>query len=121
MSAKRQIRLYCRWCCMGSSPEVAKCPVEDCPIWPFREGATIKGKSKMKAVKRKCADCIQTTRTSMCKEKTCQLYGYRDGHRPQTEPETDQKIVKLSSKVPVSATRFQVKPKRRLITRIKSD
>jgi hypothetical protein len=67
---------------MGSNIEITKCPAEDCPIWPFREGLTFKGESKQKAIRRKCTDCLQNTITGKCKEKKCQLFMYREGKRP---------------------------------------
>ncbi len=52
-------------------------------------GGTIKGTSKQKAIRRKCTDCMQNTVTGRCKEKSCQLYEYREGHRPKTENSED--------------------------------
>lgn len=34
----KAIRLKCLDCSGGSSNEVDKCPVKQCPIWPFRYG-----------------------------------------------------------------------------------
>lgn len=34
----KAIRLKCLDCSGGSSIEVDKCPVKQCPIWPFRYG-----------------------------------------------------------------------------------
>lgn len=34
----KAIRLKCLDCSGGSSGEVDKCPVKQCPIWPFRYG-----------------------------------------------------------------------------------
>jgi hypothetical protein len=85
MSAKKAIRAYCMWCTQSSYSEITKCPASDCTIWTFREGLTVKGESKQKAIRKKCADCNQTNRTGICKEKTCPLFPYRDGHRPVSE------------------------------------
>ena len=74
---------------MDNRSEIAQCPVEDCAIHPFRMGETIKGVSKQKAIRRKCTDCMQNTVTGRCKEKSCQLYEYREGHRPKTENSED--------------------------------
>jgi len=87
MSAKKQIRLMCRWCCLGNRAEITGCTALDCAIYPFREGLTFKGESKIKAIKRKCADCLQSTLTSRCTDKSCPLYEYREGHRPKNESE----------------------------------
>ena len=34
---KLAILLKCLDCSAGSPSEVAKCPVKDCPLWPFRK------------------------------------------------------------------------------------
>ena len=82
MSAKRQMRLFCKWCMLDSNIEITRCPSKDCPLWPFREGLSFKGESKQKAVRAKCTDCLQTIITGKCKEKKCQLFMYREGRRP---------------------------------------
>ena len=34
----KAIRLKCLDCTFGSSPEVQRCHIEECPLWPFRFG-----------------------------------------------------------------------------------
>lgn len=34
----KAIRLKCLDCSAGSSSDVDKCSIRDCPIWPFRHG-----------------------------------------------------------------------------------
>lgn len=34
----KAIRAHCLECCCGSSEEVKKCPVDYCPLYPFRFG-----------------------------------------------------------------------------------
>ena len=34
----KQIRLYCLQCVCGSSEEVKRCSIKDCPLWSFRFG-----------------------------------------------------------------------------------
>lgn len=34
----KAIRAHCLDCCCGSSEEVKKCPVDYCPLYPFRFG-----------------------------------------------------------------------------------
>lgn len=94
MSAKKQIRLYCRWCMMESYSEIEKCPVSDCSLHPFRLGETIKGTSKQKAIRKKCIDCLQHSRPGTCVMKSCQLFDYRDGHRPSKVENTEEIIPK---------------------------
>lgn len=89
MSAKRQIRKFCLWC-SRINKEVSLCPVEDCALWSFRMGGTIRGTSKVKAIKHKCQDCIQSKITGKCKMKSCELYEYREGHRPKVESSEDE-------------------------------
>lgn len=88
MSARKQIRKFCLWC-SRINKEVSLCPVEDCALHPFRMGGTIKGTSKQKAIRRKCEDCLQIKYTGKCKMKSCELYGYREGHRPKVESSED--------------------------------
>ena len=130
MSAKKAIRLMCKWCCLNSNIEVTRCPSTDCAIWPFREGDTIKGESKQKAIRIKCTDCLQTIFTGKCKEKKCQLFMYRDGHRPVAEGHVKKVLTaeqaekfnayrakkrKPSSESSSSEVPIVIKPKRRLI------
>ncbi len=79
---------------MNSPSEITQCPATDCSLYPFRLGETIKGTSKQKAIRRKCEDCLQTKFTGKCKEKSCQLFGYREGHRPQVESSEDGNPIK---------------------------
>lgn len=37
-SPLKQIRLYCLQCVCGSSEEVKRCSIKDCPLWSFRFG-----------------------------------------------------------------------------------
>ena len=135
MSAKKQIRLYCKWCMLNSNIEITKCPSTDCSLWPFREGGTIPGESKQKAIKRKCENCLNTTiKTFSCKEKTCQLFEYRDGHRPKNDNIPKKvlsaehikklhvgraKLREIQSGPLVETPSFPTEKKRRLITRVK--
>lgn len=34
----KAIRAYCLSCVCGSSTEVDRCPIEECPLYPFRYG-----------------------------------------------------------------------------------
>ena len=136
MSAKTAIKKYCRWCCMESYSEVDKCETQDCFIWKFRTGDTIKGESKQKAIQSKCKDCIQIFKTAMCKESSCPLFPYKNGHRPKTDDhvkrvlssehikkmqENRPKKSKPATQIIHSDANLQTKSKRRLITRIKPE
>lgn len=37
-SPLKSIRLYCLSCVCGSSEEVKRCSIKDCPLWSFRFG-----------------------------------------------------------------------------------
>ena len=39
----KAIRLKCLDCCCGNNAEVRRCPVEKCPLFPYRMGRTPKG------------------------------------------------------------------------------
>jgi len=77
---------------MGNYAEVTRCTALDCAIYPFREGLTFKGLSKQRAVREKCKDCLQSTLTKTCVDKTCPLFDYRDGHRPKNESSEEGQI-----------------------------
>lgn len=94
MSAKKAIRNFCKWCSKDSNLEIAQCPIKDCAIYPFRMGETIRGTSKQKAIRRKCEDCLQNKFTGKCKEKSCQLFEYREGKRPKTESSEEEILPK---------------------------
>ena len=34
----KAIRLKCLECSAASAAEVRRCPIEDCPLWPYRLG-----------------------------------------------------------------------------------
>ena len=40
------IRAKCLECCCGQSPEVRKCKIEDCPLYPYRMGREIAGSAQ---------------------------------------------------------------------------
>lgn len=43
LTRKQAIVQKCLDCCGGNKPEVRKCPLLDCPLWPFRTGTEKKG------------------------------------------------------------------------------
>ena len=40
---KQAIKAKCLDCSGGIRAEIRRCPVTNCPLWPFRMGAEIKG------------------------------------------------------------------------------
>jgi len=80
------IKKYCLWCCGDNPKEVKLCPVENCPLYPLREGKKpkeFKG-SVLKAIKMRCFDCsdFDWKRLKECEFKDCPLYPYRLGKNP---------------------------------------
>lgn len=47
MQPMKAIRLKCLDCCAGSSYQVKKCPIPDCPLFAFRHGKNPYRKSNM--------------------------------------------------------------------------
>ncbi len=81
----RAARDYCLWCCAGRIPEVAACPVEDCPLHRFRAGGVAGDDSAaLKAVRRKCIDCMAGSplEVKKCTSRECPLWDFRSGANP---------------------------------------
>ena len=78
------LRRYCLWCMNGNSKEVELCSATDCPLYPFRLGKRIKGKSILRAIKERCIDCGEGTISAVkkCEFSECPLYRFRRGHNP---------------------------------------
>ena len=34
----KDIRAYCRWCCLDKDNEIKLCPSNNCPLWIYRNG-----------------------------------------------------------------------------------
>lgn len=80
----RTIRAYCLWCCGGSSPEVALCPRERCPLHEYRAGHRPKPgpatRTPVKAIRARCLDCASSSDLAKkCKFRDCPLWLYRTG------------------------------------------
>lgn len=39
--------MKCKDCCCGNNAEIRKCPILDCPLYPFRMGNENKAKALM--------------------------------------------------------------------------
>ena len=81
----RAARHKCLDCCCESAEEVQLCPVEGCPLWPFRFGSYPEDhqgpKSVLKPIKLKCKDCAPEPRDAVenCPKKCCPTWPYRLG------------------------------------------
>ena len=54
----KAIRAMCLECVGYVSDEVKACTIPDCPLYPFRLGRSVKGKSRLKAIKQHCHECM---------------------------------------------------------------
>lgn len=85
----RAVRHFCLDCCSEHSEEVLLCPVEGCPLWPFRFGAYPDDhqgpKSVLKPIKLKCKDCAPEPWDAVknCIKKCCPIWPYRLGTNPK--------------------------------------
>jgi len=92
-SPLRSIRAMCLECIVYVSDEVKGCTIPDCPLYPFRLGRSVKGKSRLKAINQHCRECMGGS-LSMVKdchsgprladdEPGCPVHEYRAGHNPK--------------------------------------
>lgn len=85
----RAVRFKCLDCCCESAHEVNLCPVESCPLWPFRSGSYPENhqgaRSVLKPIKHKCQDCIPEKLNGVrdCSRKCCPIWPYRLGTNPK--------------------------------------
>jgi len=92
-SPLRAIRAMCLECVGYVSDEVKACTITDCPLYPFRLGRSVKGKSRLNAIKQHCRGCMGG---SLCMVKECPsgprpaddepgcpVHEYRTGHNPK--------------------------------------
>lgn len=109
------IRQKCLWCCDGSAHEVALCPAEACPSWPFRFGRKptaeiIAGDtlSVLKSIKGKCLDCSGGSKSEVrnCAFTDCALHPFRQGknpnrtYSPEERARRAEQLAKLKRRLP---------------------
>jgi len=96
-SPLKAVRRKCLACCLGQPSEVSLCPVEACPLWPYRFGrypADHKGaKSVLQPIHMKCRDCGPERYKradgkvkadwQVCTFGGCPLWPYREGRNPR--------------------------------------
>lgn len=52
ITRSKAIRMKCKDCCCGNNAEIRKCPILDCPLYPFRMGNENKAKALMANMER---------------------------------------------------------------------
>jgi len=92
-SPLKAVRHKCLDCCCESNAEVEKCPVESCPLHPFRFGtypSSHRGtKSVLRPIREHCMDCMPEsfkrgqTAVGHCEKKCCPIWPYRLGTNPK--------------------------------------
>ena len=65
----------------------------DCPLYPFRLGRTVKGQSRLKAIRKHCLECMGGSSTMVAEclsgplpginEPVCPVFEYRFGKNPK--------------------------------------
>jgi hypothetical protein len=79
LNRRKAIHERCLDCVGWESHAVAKCPIADCNLYPFRSGNGRQlPKERAQAVKRHCKDCTNG-KVRDCAAKTCPLFLYRRG------------------------------------------
>jgi len=91
-SPLKVIRKYCLWCMAGQSYLVAGCETKDCPLFLFRMNKSVRGRSRLKAIRKRCLDCAGSSdEVKSCnsyqgnpdKVEVCPLWEYRFGKNPK--------------------------------------
>ncbi|MFX1538555.1 MAG: hypothetical protein ACFFDI_30560 [Promethearchaeota archaeon] len=86
MKPLEAVRKYCLWCCCNQSKEVRLCPVNKCPLYPFRFGRNPDKQHKLnlKIIRRKCINCSGFSLSDVreCWDQNCALYPFRMGKNP---------------------------------------
>lgn len=95
----KAIKAHCKWCQGGSLQWVRECGDDNCPLLPLREGKTVKGISPLKTIRRKCLECVETSKDvrdcpGQMTNGFCPLHPFRFGRKPSTlEKEAPQKAI----------------------------
>ena len=81
------LRKKCLDCGCNQYKEVELCPVQDCPLWPYRFGRIPTPKPEttvLQAMRAKCLDCSETSNdVRECWHEDCYLYIFRIGKNPK--------------------------------------
>ncbi len=82
------IKLFCLWCCNGSSLEARLCSAEGCPSHALRFGKRPKGIASVRPLniaRARCLNCSggSSKEVAECKANDCPLWIYRSGHNPK--------------------------------------
>lgn len=72
-SPVQSIRKYCIDCSGGSKKEVALCPVEDCPLYPFRRGTNPNRQERGNIANITDSVALEDGRDETCEENPTQV------------------------------------------------
>jgi hypothetical protein len=79
LNRRKAIHERCLNCVGWESHAVAKCPIADCNLYPFRSGNGQQfPKERSDAIKAHCKDC-SNGKVHYCTDETCPLFLYRKG------------------------------------------
>ena len=81
LTRTKAVRERCLNCSAWSAYAVSQCPFTDCPLYPFRTGKGVRGRSdeRNKAIVRYCQWCSNSRTPKDCTVRLCPLYAYRSG------------------------------------------
>ena len=84
----KAIRAMCLECVEYVSDEVKACTIPDCLLYPFRLGRSVKGKSRLKAIKQHCRKCMGGSSKMVAERPSgprpgCSVFEYRFGKNPK--------------------------------------
>ena len=93
----KAIRERCLDCSGGSVKEVRECPIDNCPLHPYRFGHRPTEKATltpMKAIRKHCLSCCNgsSTEVRLCTAENCPLQAYKSGHKPKVNNYTETDI-----------------------------
>lgn len=80
------IRAKCLECSNDSRKEIRECPIQTCPLYPFRMGKRpSRAEAKFtasKAIRKECLECYCGNKVGVreCKRGDCTLWIYRMGY-----------------------------------------
>lgn len=92
-SPMKAIRVRCLEFVGYIADEVRNCTAPDCPLYPFRLGRSVRGKSRLKAIRKHCLTCMGgspplvvdcPSGPQMAKSDSgCPVFGFRFGKNPK--------------------------------------
>jgi len=87
-SAIKAVRAYCLSCGEGNTADTRRCPITDCPLYPWRPPFRTKGRgARLKAIRAFCLRCMGGSKKAVaeCLRTDCPLFGFRFGRKARPD------------------------------------